>query len=157
MKNTKDTIANLESIIATLATRIEELGEDLGEHLSAEDMLIAIECQPEEEEPEFSTIAQCQSWRRGKLSSAPAKVTFIRIDSEQYDVAVSGEVVGTLSRDANYRSSCVMDRGEVYTWILEMDDDTLTREHPVTTGGLPFAKAKRAARGLIQAGGITAR
>ena len=47
MKNTKDTIANLESIIATLATRIEELGD----HLSAEDMLIAIECQPEEEEP----------------------------------------------------------------------------------------------------------
>ncbi len=66
MKNTKDTIANLESIIATLATRIEELGEDLGDHLSAADMLIAIECQPEEEEPEFSTIAQCQAWRRGE-------------------------------------------------------------------------------------------
>ena len=46
MKNTKDTIANLESIIATLATRIEELGEELGDHLSAEDVLIAIECQP---------------------------------------------------------------------------------------------------------------
>jgi len=67
MKNTKDTIANLESIIATLSTRIEELGEDLGDHLSAADLAIAIECQPEEEEPEFSTIAQCQSWRRGKL------------------------------------------------------------------------------------------
>ena len=51
MKNTKDTIANLESIIATLATRIEELGEDLGDHLSAADLAIAIECQPEEEEP----------------------------------------------------------------------------------------------------------
>ena len=72
MKNIKDTIASLESIIATLATRIEELGEDLGDHLSAADLAITIECQPEpeEEEPEFSTIAQCQAWRRGERPRA---------------------------------------------------------------------------------------
>jgi len=82
MKNTKDTIANLESIIATLSTRIEELGEDLGDHLSAADLAIAIECQPEEEEPEFSTIAQCQAWRRGER---PRTYTADEIDAMRED------------------------------------------------------------------------
>ena len=84
MKTTKDTIANLESIIATLATRIEELGEDLGDRLSAEDLAIAIECQPEpeEDEPEFSTIAQCQAWHRGER---PRTYTADEIDALRED------------------------------------------------------------------------
>ena len=59
----------LEAIIAKLATRLEEVDEELEALLTARELDIARQAQAdheEEVEPEFTTIAQVQAWERGE-------------------------------------------------------------------------------------------